>query len=280
MAALRAMKSRSGLVGLALAAIVAVLALAGPFVAPYAPEAFVGAPFQKANATLLLGADVLGRDVLSRVLTGGYRTLGLAAVATLLGVAAGAALGMAAGFFKGVIDETIMRLLDVALAFPQTIFALLFLSILGSDPWLIAVIVAAIHMPQVARVARAGTLRVASEDFIRHAEAIGMSPMRILLTEILPNISAPLLVELGLRYTYSIALIAGLSFLGLGQQPPTPDWGLMINENRIGMGANPWPVVVPVILIAILTIGINLFTDALSRSTQAVGNGPAVKSPS
>jgi len=100
-----------------------------------------------------------------------------------------------------------------------------------------------------------------------------MSPMRILLTEILPNISVPLLVELGLRYTYSIAIIASLSFLGLGQQPPTPDWGLMINENRIGMGANPWPVLVPVFLIAILTIGVNLFTDALSRSTVATSGG-------
>jgi peptide/nickel transport system permease protein len=266
MAALSALRSRLGRVGLTLAGLVIVIALGGPFVAPYAPEVFIGAPFQSADSTMLLGADVLGRDVLSRVLTGGYRTLGLAAVATLLGVAVGAMLGMAAGFFKGTVDEAIMRLLDVALAFPQTIFALLFLSILGSEPWLIAVIVAAVHMPQVARVARAGTLRVASEDFVRHAEAIGMSPLRILLTEILPNISVPLLVELGLRYTYSIALIAGLSFLGLGQQPPTPDWGLMINENRIGMAANPWPVLVPVFLIAILTIGMNLFTDALSRS--------------
>jgi len=260
------LRSKIGRIGLTVAGLVIIIALCGPFVAPYAPEVFIGAPFQPANATMLLGADVLGRDVLSRVLSGGYRTLGLAAVATLLGVAVGGLLGMAAGFFKGTVDEAIMRLLDVALAFPQTIFALLFLSILGSEPWLIAVIVAAVHMPQVARVARAGTLRVASEDFVRHAEAIGMSPLRILLSEILPNISVPLLIELGLRYTYSIALIAGLSFLGLGQQPPTPDWGLMINENRIGMAANPWPVLVPVFLIAILTIGMNLFTDALSRS--------------
>lgn len=280
MAALSAARSRLGLVGLVLAFSVIALALGGPFIAPYAPEAFVGAPFQKVNPTMMLGADVLGRDALSRILTGGYRTLGLAAAATVLGVGIGAVLGMAAGFFKGVADEAIMRLLDVALAFPQTIFALLFLSILGSEPWLIALVVAAIHMPQVARVARAGTLRVASEDFIRHAEAIGMSPMQILLTEILPNISTTLLVEVGLRYTYSIALIAGLSFLGLGQQPPTPDWGLMINENRIGMGANPWPVLVPVFLIAILTIGINLFTDALSRSTAAAGLGGAAKTPS
>ncbi|MBL8580926.1 MAG: ABC transporter permease [Rhizobiaceae bacterium] len=263
--------SRTGLatVGIACVGFVAFLALAGPFLSPYSPEEFVGAPFQPPGGTLWLGADALGRDALSRVLSGGYRTLGLAAVATVLGVAAGALLGMAAGFLKGTADEAIMRLLDVALAFPQMIFALLFLSILGSDPWLVVLVVAAVHAPQVARVARAGTLRVAGEDFVRHAEAIGTPPLRILLREILPNISVPLLVELGLRYTYSIALIAGLSFLGLGQQPPTPDWGLMINENRIGMGSNPWPVLAPVILIVLLTIGVNLVTDALARRSGA-----------
>lgn len=277
--ALNALRTRIGWAGLMLAGLVVASALAGPFVAPHAPEAFVGAPFQPPTAAMPLGADALGRDVLSRVLTGGYRTLGLAAAATLLGVAVGAILGMAAGFFRGVADETIMRFLDVALAFPQTIFALLFLSILGSEPWLTALIVAAVHAPQVARVARAGALRVAAEDFVRHAEVIGMSPLRILATEILPNISVPLLVELGLRFTYSIALIAGLSFLGLGQQPPAPDWGLMINENRIGMASNPWPVLVPVALIAVLTIGTNLFTDALSRSTTAADQGGATETP-
>lgn len=271
MAALSATRSGLRSAGLAFTAFVVFLALAGPFLAPLSPEEFVGAPFQAPDATLLLGADVLGRDTLSRVLWGGYRTLGLAAVATALGVAAGALLGMAAGFLKGPTDEAIMRLLDVALAFPQMIFALLFLSILGSDPWLVVLIVAAVHAPQVARVARAGTLRVAGEDFVRHAEAIGTPPLRILMREILPNISVPLLVELGLRYTYSIALIAGLSFLGLGQQPPTPDWGLMINENRIGMAANPWPVLAPVFLIALLTIGVNLLTDALARRGDADG---------
>jgi peptide/nickel transport system permease protein len=277
MAALGALRTRMGRVGLLLAGIVIALALAGPFLAPFSPETFIGAPFQGPAAAMPLGADVLGRDVLSRVLTGGYRILGLAAAATLLGVAVGALLGMAAGFLKGAADEIIMRLLDVALAFPQTIFALLFVSIMGSEPSLIALIVAAVHVPQVARVARAGALRVAGEDFVRHAEAIGMAPFRILVSEILPNLSVPLLVELGLRYTYSIALIAGLSFLGLGQQPPAADWGLMINENRIGMASNPWPVLAPVLLIALLTIGINLFTDAISRSAVAGGADPGTE---
>lgn len=264
-------RSGIGLVGLVFAGFVVAVALAGPFLSPYSPEEFVGVPFQPPGGDLLLGADSLGRDALSRVLSGGYRTLGLAALATALGVGAGAILGMTAGFMKGAVDEAIMRVLDVALAFPQMIFALLFLSILGSDPWLVVLIVAIVHAPQVARVARGGTLHVAGEDFVRHAEAIGMPGWRILLREILPNIAVPLLVEVGLRYTYSIALIAGLSFIGLGQQPPTPDWGLMINENRIGMASNPWPVLAPVLLIVLLTIGVNLVTDTIARRSDGTG---------
>jgi peptide/nickel transport system permease protein len=116
-------------------------------------------------------------------------------------------------------------------------------------------------------------LRVVEEDFVRFAEVIGMSGWKIMRREIFPNIVNPLMVEFGLRFTYSIALIAGLSFLGFGQQPPAADWGLMINENRIGMGQNPWPVVVPIVLIALLTIGMNLFTDALARAAMGMAGG-------
>ena len=265
---------RLGAVGFALAAAVIALALLGPLLAPASPTDFVGIPFQPPSAAALLGTDMLGRDVLSRVLCGGYKILGMSALATVIGVLTGALLGLAAGYAKGAADELIMRLLDVALAFPQTILALLFVSLIGPEPWLIVLVVAAIHAPQVARVARAATLRVAEEDFVRFAEAIGMSSGKIMVREILPNIVNPLMVELGLRFTYSIAIIAGLSFLGFGQQPPAPDWGLMINENRIGLASNPWPVVVPVLLIAILTIGTNLFTEAVARAALGLGDQP------
>ncbi len=265
----------AGAVGLAMAMAVILLAVAGPLVAPHSPLQFVGLPFQAPSAALPLGADGLGRDVVSRVLAGGYKILTIAALATLLGVMAGALLGIMAGYFKGVLDEVVMRLLDVAMAFPQTILALLFVSIVGPKPWLVTLMVAAIHAPQVARVARAASLRVADADFVRFAETTGASDWKIMTREILPNIVDPLMVELGLRFTYSIALIAGLSFLGFGQQPPAADWGLMINENRIGMAQNPWPVVVPVLLIGVLTIGMNLFTDALARATLSRNDGGA-----
>jgi peptide/nickel transport system permease protein len=246
---------------LAVLALVAV----GPLIAPYSPIDFIGTPFEAPSSYAPLGTDIVGRDVLSRVLSGGTAILSLSAVATLLGVMAGGMLGIGAGYFKGMIDDVIMRTLDVLLAFPQTILALLFVSVLGTSFALIAVLVAAIHAPQVARVIRAAALRVADEDFVEYARGIGASPLQIMLREIAPNVIGPLLVELGLRFTYSIALIAGLSFLGLAQEPPAPNWGLMLNENRIGLLGNPWPVVVPVLLIAILTVGVNLLTDAYGR---------------
>jgi peptide/nickel transport system permease protein len=254
------------------AAVIAIAAI-GPFVAPHSPLQFVGLPFQPPAAGLPLGTDSLGRDVLSRIMAGGYTILTLAALATILGVLTGALLGILAGYLKGLLDEAVMRLLDVAMAFPQIILALLFVSILGPRPWLIVLMVAAIHAPQVARVARAASLRVADADFVRFAEMTAASGWKIMTREILPNIIDPLVVEMGLRFTYSIALIAGLSFLGLGPQPPAPDWGLMINENRIGMAQNPWPVVAPVLLIGLLTIGMNLFTDALARAALRRNDG-------
>jgi peptide/nickel transport system permease protein len=258
--------------GLCLTASVLSLVAVGPFVTQNSPIDFIGAPFEPPSSYALLGTDIVGRDVLARVLSGGTVILSLSALATFLGVAAGGMLGIGAGYFRGAIDDVIMRLLDVLLAFPQTILALLFVSVLGSSFWLITLLVAAIHTPQVARVIRAAALRVAGEDFVTFARGIGTSPLKIMAREIAPNVLGPLLVETGLRFTYSIALIAGLSFLGLAQEPPAANWGVMVNENRIGLLQNPWPVVVPILLIAMLTVGVNLLTDAYSRwSTH--GNG-------
>ena len=257
-----------GSLGLVLTLTVIGIAAFGPLLAPDAPTDLVGVPFQAPDGDALLGTDALGRDALSRVLYGGQHILLLSAIATVIGVTCGGLMGIAAGYLKGWTDETIMRLSDVAMAFPQTMLALLFLSIIGPNLFLVSIIVAIIHAPQVARVARAATMRIAGDDFVLYAEAIGLSHPRVLVQELLPNILPVLLVELGLRFTYSIAIIAGLSFLGVAEQPPAADWGLMINENRIGLGLNPWPVVVPVLLIGLLTIGMNLFTDAISRRSS------------
>lgn len=268
----------SAIWGAALTAAVLILVAIGPFIARYSPIDFIGAPFESPSLELPLGADIMGRDVLSRVLCGGTVILSLSALATVLGVALGGLLGISAGYLKGVADDIIMRTLDVLLAFPQTILALLFVSVLGSSFLLIALLVAAIHAPQVARVIRAAASRVAGEDFVEYAKGIGTPPLKIMAREIAPNVIGPLLVEGGLRFTYSIALIAGLSFLGLAQDPPAANWGLMLNENRIGLLQNPWAVVVPVGLIAILTVGVNLLTDAYGN-WAARGNRPGAAQP-
>lgn len=257
--------------GAILSGTVLTLTLVGPFVAPYPPIDFIGVPFEPPSDYALLGTDVVGRDVLSRVLSGGTTILSLSAIATILGVAIGGALGISAGYLKGFMDDVIMRLLDVLLAFPQTILALLFVSLFGSNFLLMTVLIAAIHAPQVARVTRAAAMRVSGENFVEYAHAIGTPQATIMLREVLPNVLTPLLVELGLRFTYSIALISGLSFLGLAQDPPAANWGLMVNENRIGLLQNPWPVLAPIILVAILTVGVNLFTEGYVHYISGAG---------
>jgi peptide/nickel transport system permease protein len=167
-----------------------------------------------------------------------------------------------------------MRTVDVVLAFPQIVFALLLLSMLGPKLWLIVVAVGVSHAPQVARVLRSATLDVSERDFVKVAELQGMPPAKILRKEILPNLISPIMVETGLRLTYSIILISGLAFLGFGQAPPAPNWGYMINENQVGLPVNPWAVIVPAALIALLTIGTNTFADAIARVAIGVERRP------
>ena len=194
----------------------------------------------------------------------------MAAAATALGVSIGTASGIAAGYLQGRPDGFIMRTVDVLLAFPQLVFALLLVSILGPKLWLVIVAVGLSHAPQVARVMRAATLDVSERDFVKATELLGVKRRRIMAEEILPNLVSPLMVEIGLRLTYSIVIIAGLAFLGFGQPPPSPNWGIMINENRQGLVLNPWAVVVPAILIALLTIGASTYTDAVARVTIGI----------
>ena len=269
----RAIRTPRGLTGLVIAGCVVLVAVIGPAVAPYSSTEFVTAPFARAGRTAWLGGDVLGRDVLSRTLDGGWELLVMAAVATALGVGVGSALGIMAAYYGGWWDSVIMRAVDVILAFPQLVFALLLVSILGPKIWLIVLAVAISHAPQVARVTRAAALDICERDYVRAAQIIGMPARKVMRREVLQNLTSVLMVELGLRLTYSILVIAGLSFLGFGLQPPTPSWGYMINENRIGLVANPWGVLAPVLLIAALTIGTNTLTDAIARASIGVGRG-------
>ena len=269
-----AARTPRGATGLGLAGFVVAVAVIGPLVAPDSPTALQTLPFAKPSGRFLLGADFLGRDVLSRVLDGGWLLLLMAAAATALGIVAGAAAGISAAYLRGRPDGLIMRTVDVILAFPQLVFALLLLSILGPKLWLIVLAVGLTHAPAVARVLRSATLDISERDFVKVAELQGMRPVTIMAKEILPSLSTPLMVEAGLRLTYSIIIMAGLAFLGFGQPPPSPSWGTMINENRAGLALNPWAVIIPALLIALLTIGTNLLTDAVGRAALGVDRRP------
>jgi len=261
----RALRTTRGRIGAGLAAFVVLVAIVGPLFAPDDPNALLTTPYAPASSEHWLGADGLGRDVLSRLLSGGGTLLLMAALATLAGVAVGALAGITATYKGGFWDAALMRPTDVLLAFPPVVLGLVLVSVLGPKLWLIVIAVAVGHAPQVARVIRAATLDVAERDFVRSAELTGLSDRRIIIRELLPNLTSPLMVELGLRLTYSIVLIAGLSFLGFGQQPPAANWGLMMNENRPGLQANPYGILAPAAMVAVLTIGTNLVTDAVAR---------------
>lgn len=260
-----AARTPRGIVGLTLAGFVVLLAVIGPLVAPGSDTATVTVPFAPPSTDYLLGSDNLGRDVLSRLLHGGWALLLMAVAATVIGIALGAAAGISAGYLGGKRDSLIMRSADVILAFPSVVLALLLVSVIGPKVWLIVLAVGVSHAPQVARVLRSATLDVAERDFVKAAPLDGASSAAVMGREILPNLVSPLMVEAGLRLTYSIIIIAGLSFLGFGLAPPSPNWGQMINENRVGIQANPWATLSPVTVIALLTIGVNMFTDAVAR---------------
>jgi len=253
-------------IGLVIVGVIILVALAGPLIAPYSPTEFIAVPNSGPSADALFGADALGRDVWSRFLYGGRTVLWLAAAATLLGMMVGVIVGLVAAYSRNWIDDVLMRGNDVLLAFPQIIFVLLAVSAIGPKLWLIVLTVGLTHAPRIARVMRGAALEVVERDFVKSAEVVGEKRWRIVFGEVLPNVTSPLLVELGLRMTYSIGLVAGISFLGFGLQPPTADWGLMINENRLSINVQPWAVMLPVIAIGLLTVGTNLITDGISRA--------------
>lgn len=257
-------------VGVALTAAVVLLACFGPFFAPYSTTEFVGQPFFAHTAEAVLGTDNLGRDVLSRFLGGGRSVLLLALLCTLFGVGLGIFVALVAGYSRTWVDEVFMRCGDVVLAFPQIVLALLFLSVWGPHPWVIVLTIGLSHAPRTARVMRAAVLDVAGRDYVRAAEAIGLRRWPVRLGDVLPNITGPLMVETGLRFTYSIGLVAGLGFLGLGLQPPAADWGLMINENRIGIVLQPWAVLLPVAAIGLLAVGTNLVSDGIAHASAGL----------
>lgn len=261
-------------IGLAICFVIVVCAIVGPYLAPHGSTDFVGVPFSSPSHAAPFGLDNVGRDVLSRFLAGGRNILLLAVLSTLINVAGGTVIALFAGYSLRVADEVLMRGMDLLLAFPPIVLALMCVSLVGPAPWLIILVVGLSQMPQTARLVRAAVVQVRDLDFIKYAEAVGVPRRRILREQILPNVVAPLSVELGLRLTFSIGLIASLDYLGLGVQAPQADWGLMVQENQSGLSVTPWPVLIPVLAITLLTIGTNLVTDGVARTVGGVDRRP------
>jgi peptide/nickel transport system permease protein len=260
-------------IGLAIVGLMVAIALLGPLLAPHSPTEFVAAPNSGPSADALFGADALGRDVWSRFLNGGRTVLWLSVAATAIGMVLGTVVGLVAAYSRNWLDDVLMRANDVILAFPQIVFVLLAVSAIGPKLWLIVLTVGLTHAPRVARVMRGAGQEVVERDFVKAAEVVGEPRWRIVFGEVLPNVTSPLLVEIGLRLTYSIGLVAALSFLGFGLQPPTADWGLMINENRLSITVQAWSVLLPVLAIGLLTVGTNLVTDGIARAAIRLDRG-------
>jgi peptide/nickel transport system permease protein len=263
--ALRLWRTRIGLV---LAGGVVLIALIGPYIAPHGPADFVGAP----NSTHpgIFGTDHLGQDVWSRFLNGGRSILWIATAATVIGITSGALVGLVAAYSRNSLDDVLMRAMDVILAFPQIMLALVALVTLGAKSWLIILAVGLTTTPRVARVVRGAAQPIVERDFVAAADALGVPRWRVLFAEVLPNVMSPLMVETGLRLTYAIVLVASLAFLGFTPNPNGADWGLMIFENRIALSVQPWGVMLPVIAIGLLTLGTGLIGDGIARAAAGI----------
>jgi peptide/nickel transport system permease protein len=263
---LRFLRRPSGAIGGGILAFVLLIAFVGPYLAPHAPTVPVGVPFAGSSGSAPLGTDFLGRDVLSRLLFGGRSVIGLAAAATTLAYLVGLAIGLVAGYSRSIADPILMRTVDVMLAFPPLLFLLVLIAGAGSSVGILILGVAIIQAPAVSRIVRTATLEVSVRGYVEAAVARGERPIAVVVREVLPNILAPVLVDAGLRFTFSILIIASVNFLGLGLQPPSSDWARMIGENRAYISLNSLSVVGPAAMIALLTIGINLTGDAIARS--------------
>jgi peptide/nickel transport system permease protein len=261
-------RSPSAMVGLLLLVFWVVCAIAWPLLAPFDPNQFhTAARLQPPSSQFWFGTDQFGRDVFSRVLAGSRDILIVAPLATLVGVVCGTCLGLAAGFYRGVLGEAVLRVMDAIMAFPVVTLSLLVVAMLGPSVLNVIMVIGLVFTPRVARVVYASALSARELNYVAAARLRGESSAYILFGEILPTITAPIVVEGTVRVGYAVFASATLSFLGLGIPPPAADWGLQIADARTFLQSAPWTVLFPALAIASLVVGVNLFSDGLQ------GNG-------
>lgn len=252
-------------IGLSIACAVVVLALIGPSIAPHDPNALLGIPFGDPQPGFPLGFDSLGRDAFSRFLAGGRYALVTAVVGFVIGAFFGLTLGLASAYLRGWVDDTLSWISEVLIGFPSLILMMIIVAALGSSFWVLVLSLTLVGVPRIFRIVRASALEVRANAYVEVAEARGESVAYILRREVLPAVMPPFLVDAGVRIPAYILLIASLSFLGLGVQPPASDWGLIISENRSAFTVQPLVVICPIIALALLMIGINIGLDGFQR---------------
>ena len=256
--------SRAGKLGLALLVFWLFIAAAGPWILPHdAAEMTAAGVFEPISAAHLLGTDYLGRDLLSRVLDGARYTVGVALAATLIACALGTLLGLLAAALGGWFDAALSRGLDTLISIPSKMLALVIVAAFGSSILLLILTAAVVYTPGAYRIARALAVNINAMDYVTVARTRGEGTLYIMLHEILPNIVGPLLADMGLRFVYVVLLLASLSFLGLGVQPPAADWGSLVRENIGALAMGGASVIAPALAIASLTIAVNLVIDNL-----------------
>jgi peptide/nickel transport system permease protein len=247
-----------------------IIAATGPFWIPYSPSQIgTGPPLSGMSWKHPFGVDQLGRDVFSRAVYGGHIVILLSLSGTLLGTAIGAVVGLMSGYIGGWVDEVLQRVLEAMISIPFLVLALIAIVAAGpafsGNPILLVLVIALIYAPRIARMARAAALDIVTRDFVTVAKLRGESAWSVMRRELLPNATSVLLVEFALRAGYAPVLIGSLGFLGFGVRPPTPEWGLIMSENRSLITFSPITVLGPGLMLASLVVGLNLFTEGLAR---------------
>ena len=267
-------------IGLVVLLVHLVVAITGPFWAPYGfSQMGTGIPLSGMSWAHPFGIDQLGRDVFSRVVHGSHIVILLSLSGTAIGLLVGAVLGLLSGYLGGWFDNLLQRLLEALISIPFLVLALIAIASAGPElsgnPILVVLVVALVYAPRIARIARAAAMDIATRDFVTVARLRGESAWSVMRRELLPNATGVLLVEFALRAGYAPVLVGSLGFLGFGLRPPTPEWGLMISENRALIIITPITVLGPGLALASLVVGLNLFTEGLARilgRTVRLGN--------
>ena len=247
-----------------------VIALFAPVVAPYSETEILGGAYEVWSDKYLLGTDNLGRDMLSRLIFGARNTIGIALAAVIIAFAIGGVTGMLSAILGGWYDTIISRIVDILMAIPGLVFALLMLTILGTSMTTLVLVIAVLDSTRVYRITRAAAMNVAVMDFVEVARLRGEGMWWVIRKEILPNIMAPLLAEFGLRFCFVFLFIAALSFLGLGIQPPTADWGSMVRDNATLINYDDITPLLPAAAIAVLTVAVNFVVDWLLHKSSGL----------